>query len=150
MIEYKQEFLCTCLDDFKPMLEKHWEEIAINKDTIRLNPDYDLYYELEEQGVVKCFTARDQDDKPIGYIVFFIRPHIHYKDTMWGMMDILYVDKKYRGTRVAIKLIKFAEQCLQRDGIDVMMLGTKLHKDFGRLLEALGYSPVETFYGKRF
>jgi len=150
MIEYKQEFLCTCLDDFKPMLEEHWKEVALHQDSIKLDPDYDQYYRLEEEGALRCFTARDDEDTPIGYVVFFLRPHMHYKDTLWAYMDILYVDPNHRGAKVPINLIKFAEQCLERDGIDVVMLGTKLHKDFGRLLKFLGYTPVETFYGKRF
>ena len=116
MIEYKQEFLCTCLDDFKPMLEEHWKEVALHQDSIKLDPDYDQYYRLEEEGALRCFTARDDEGTPIGYVVFFLRPHMHYKDTLWAYMDILYVDPNHRGAKVPINLIKFAEQCLERDG----------------------------------
>ena len=35
MITYQEEDLANCLDEMKPLLEDHWEEIALNK----LNPD---------------------------------------------------------------------------------------------------------------
>jgi len=148
LIQYKQEFLCTCLEEFKPMLVKHWEEIAINKDTIKLNPDYDKYYALEDLGMLKVFTARDEG-KPVGYILFLVDSNMHYQDTIWAKMDIFYVNPEHRNARVAVRLIKFAEDCLKQDGVDVIMIGTKSHKPFDRLLEFLGYSEVEKYYGKK-
>lgn len=148
MIVYQQEFLCTCLEEFKPMLDKHWEEIALHKDSIKLNPDYEKYQVLEDIGMLKVFTARD-DGKPVGYAIFMCDSHIHYKDTLWAKMDILYILPEYRNARVGMRLIKFAESCLTEDGVDVIMLGTKTHKSFARLLEYMGYSETETFYSKR-
>lgn len=148
MLRYQQEFLSTCLEDFKPMLEKHWEEIALYQDSIKLNPDYDKYYALEELSILKTFTARD-DGKPVGYIVFIVDANLHYQDTVWAKMDILYIAPEYRNARVGMRLIQFAEDYLKDDGVDVVMLGTKSHKSFGRLLQFMGYSEVETYYGKR-
>ena len=64
-------------------------------------------------------------------------------------MDILFLKEEYRNAQVGSGLIKFSEECLEADGVDVVMIGTKAHKSFGVLLEMLGYSEVETFYGKR-
>lgn len=148
MITYQQEFLSSCLEDFKPMLEKHWEEIALYKDTIKLNPDYEKYYTLEDLSMLKVFTARD-DGYPVGYLVFIVDVNLHYQDTVWAKMDILYISPQFRNARVGMRLISFAEECLKEDGVDVIMLGTKAHKPFGRLLRFMGYSKVETYYGKR-
>ena len=148
MITYQQEFLNTCLEDFKPMLEKHWEEIALYQDDIKLNPAYDRYYALEELSMLKVFTARDSGH-PVGYLVFIVDANLHYQDTLWARMDILYISPEFRNARVGMRLISFAEDCLKKDGVDVIMLGTKSHKSFGRLLHFMGYDKVETYYGKR-
>ena len=147
-MKYQQEFMDTCLESMIPLFDKHWEEIALHKDTIKLNPDYDKYRQAEEEGKLKVFTVRD-GDVLCGYIVFFCDYHIHYKDNVWAIMDILYIDPEYRNSGVGVELITFAESCLKSDGIDVVMINTKSHKSFGDLLERIGYFEVETFYGKR-
>ena len=108
MITYQQESLVTTKEDARPLLEKHWEEIALNKDTIKLNPDWDAYADLEDAGILKIFTARS-DGNLIGYFVVFVRSHIHYKDNLFAYNDILYLDKDYRKGFTGAKLMKFAE-----------------------------------------
>jgi len=54
VIKYQQESLSTCKSDAIPLLEKHWEEIALNKDKIKLNPDWDAYANLEDME--RCFA----------------------------------------------------------------------------------------------
>jgi hypothetical protein len=84
MISFQQESLVTTKEDARPLLEKHWEEIALNKDVIKLNPDWDAYADLEDAGILKIFTARS-DGKLIGYFVVFVKAHIHYKDHLRGI-----------------------------------------------------------------
>jgi hypothetical protein len=38
---FQQEFLASCADDAKHLLELHWQEIAINKHKIKLNPHWE-------------------------------------------------------------------------------------------------------------
>ena len=146
-MEYKQEFLDTCLEDFKPLLEEHWKEIALYQDTISLKPDYDRYYKMEEQGFLRVFTAR-KFGAPVGYFVLLVDTHLHYVDNKFAICDIIFVTKQYRSSIVGYKLIKFAEKCLKEDGVDVIMINTKAHKPFDRLLIGMGYHEVETLYGK--
>ena len=56
-VKYQQEFLDSVVDDAKVLLESHWEEVALNKDKIKINPDWDAYYALQEQGKLDIFTA---------------------------------------------------------------------------------------------
>ena len=137
MITYQQESLVTTKEDARPLLEKHWEEIALNKDTIKLNPDWDAYADLEDVGILKIFTARS-DGNLIGYFVVFVRSHIHYKDNLFAYNDILYLDKDYRKGFTGAKLMKFAEKCLKEDGVSVLVVNTKRHKPFDVLLSWLG------------
>lgn len=147
MITYQQESLVTTKEDARPLLEKHWEEIALNKDTIKLNPDWDAYADLEDAGILKIFTARC-DENLIGYFVVFVRCHIHYKDNLFAYNDILYLDKDYRKGFTGAKLMKFAENCLKEDGVSVLVVNTKRHKPFDVLLSWLGYKHIENIYSK--
>lgn len=147
MIKYQQEFLVTAKPDAQELLEDHWEEIALNKGKIALNPDWEAYEDLETAGKLKIFTARD-DDRMIGYFVVLVGPNLHYKDHIFAVNDILYLDKNYRKGRTGIKLIKFAEQCLKEDGASVLNINTKTHKPFDSLMEYLGFNLIERVYSK--
>lgn len=146
-ITYQQESLVTCKNDAKDLLEKHWEEIALNKGVIKLNPDWETYHDLEDAGALKIFTARD-NNKLIGYFVVICRKHLHYVDHVFAFNDILYLAQEYRKGRIGTKLMKFAESCLKEDGTSVLVVNTKRHKPFDSLLEWLGYKHTENIYTK--
>ena len=147
VVEYKQEFLDSVVLDAGVLLEEHWEEVALNKDKIKVNPDWSAYYTLEEQGKLKIFTAR-YEGILIGYFVVFVSPHIHYKDHLFANNDLIYLSPKYRKGFTSVKLIKFAEKCLKDDGVSVLVINTKNHKPFHKLMKFLGFSPSETLYSK--
>ena len=147
MINYQQEFLVTARPDAQKLLEDHWEEIALNKDKIALNPDWEAYEALEDAGKLKIFTART-DSRMVGYFVVLVGPNLHYKDHLFAVNDILYLDKDYRRGRTGIKLIKFAEQYLKEDGVAVLNINTKTHKPFVSLMAYLGFNLIERVYSK--
>ena len=146
MITYQQEFLYL-VEGYDELLSRHWEEIALNKDKINLSPDWEAYLAKEEAGETALFTVRD-DNKLVGYFLVFIGRHIHYQDHVFAQNDVIYVAPEYRKGFTGIKLIKFAEKCLKEDGVSVIQINTKFHKDFGSILKRLGYVPTDTIYGK--
>ena len=146
-MKYQQEFLPTVENDIRPLIQKHWEDIALNKDKIKLNPDWDAYYVLEQAGVLKIFTARE-DDKLVGYFVVIIQYNMHYKDHLFASNDIIFLHPDYRKGRTGIKLIQFAEKCLKEDGVSVLTINTKVHKPFDKLMEFLGFGLIERVYSK--
>lgn len=146
-VKYQQEFLDSVVDDAKPLLEEHWKEIALNKDKIKINPDWGAYYTLEAQGNLKIFTARSEGVL-VGYFVVLVSPHIHYKDHLFAKNDLIYLVPEHRKGFTGVKLIKFAEKCLKEDGVSVMVVNTKNHKPFHKIMEFLKFSPVETLYSK--
>ena len=148
MMTYQQESLVTCKSDAIPLLERHWEEIALHKDKIKLNPDWDAYADLEDAGVLKIFTARDAGWKLVGYFVVFVKAHIHYKDHLFAYNDIVFVDQDYRKGFTSPRLMMFAEKCLKADGVEVIVVNTKRHKPFDSLLIWLGYKHIENIYSK--
>jgi GNAT superfamily N-acetyltransferase len=144
-MRYQQEFLDQVKDDILSLLDLHYKEIALNQDKIKLNPDWDVYSELEQQGKLKIFTARDNDTL-VGYFVVVVGVNMHYKDHTFACNDIIYLHKDYRKGFAGIKLIKFAKKCLTEDGVSVLAINTKVHQPFDRVLERLGFNLIERVY----
>jgi GNAT superfamily N-acetyltransferase len=133
------ESINSCIDEIKPLFYKHWREIAGNQDTIPLDPDFDRYYNLEDSGVLRIFTARS-DGKLVGYFISFIMPHMHHKSTIYGLVDMLYVIPDYRGGTTAYRLIKLAMEDLKSQcKVDILIIHMKIKFEFRRLLTALGF-----------
>lgn len=147
MITYNIEKLDDFLEEIKPMLFAHWEEIALNKDKIKLNPDYERYYVMEQLGLLRSVIVRDEG-KVIGYYISMLAPHLHYKDCYTALNDILYLAPEYRKSDVAYKMFKFAEADLKELGVDLMFLHMKIEFPFVELCEAVGMKKVEYSYSK--
>tara|TARA_R110000782_G_scaffold254585_1_gene342973 strand:- start:233 stop:688 length:456 start_codon:yes stop_codon:yes gene_type:complete len=147
MLKYQQEFLNQVKSDIEPLIELHWEEIALNQDKIKLNPDWDAYHSLEEQDKLKIFTARNGNDL-VGYFVVILGTNIHYKDHLFANNDIIYLHKDYRKGFAGIRLINFAEKCLKEDGVSVLLINIKTHKPFDKVLERLKFKPIERVFSK--
>ena len=146
-VKYQQEFLSSVRGEIEPLLNSHWEEIALNKEKIKLNPDWDAYQSLEDQGKLKIFTARD-DGQLVGYFVVIVGTNIHYKDHLFASNDIIYLSPNHRKGFTGIKLIKFAEKCLKTDGISVLTINTKVHQPFDKLMDFLKFRKIERVYSK--
>ncbi|MDC0117576.1 hypothetical protein OAI16_06755 [Flavobacteriaceae bacterium] len=139
--------MATVEDEVKPLLNSHWEEIALNKDKIKLNPDWEAYEALEQQGKLKIFTARD-DGQLVGYFVVIVGTNLHYKDHLFASNDIIYLSPNHRKGFTGIKLVKFAEKCLKDDGVSVLTINTKVHQPFDKLMDFLKFRKIERVYSK--
>lgn len=147
-MKYAKEFFADVIEEIKPLLERHWHEIALNKDKIPFDPDYDKYEVLEEEGILDIFTARDDEDTLCGYCITFTIPHLHYKTTIASNVDILFVTPEHRGKMTGVRLIAFTEQQLKEQGTDLLMHHVKLAHDFSPILLRQGYAEQERIFGK--
>jgi len=147
MVKYQQEFLETCRNELEELFNLHWEEIALNKDKIQLNPNWDAYEAIEESGHLKIFTARSNGIL-IGYFFVVVSVSLHYKDHLFADNDLIYLHKDYRKGFTGINLIKFAEKCLREDGVSLLKINTKVHKPFDKLMDYLKFDCVERVYTK--
>jgi GNAT superfamily N-acetyltransferase len=145
--KYARENLSSILGEVEALLEKHWEEIALNKEKIKLNPDWDAYASLDQAGQLGIYTAR-KDTKLVGYFIVVAAPNPHYKDHIFAVNDVIYLDPDYRKGFVGIKLIKFAEKDLKSLGVSVLAINTKVHRPFDSLMERLGFKLIERVYSK--
>lgn len=148
MIRYSTEEMDESLVlEIKDLLKIHWEEIAMYKDKVVFDPDYDLYYKLNEDKKLLTITVRDEG-RLVGYFLVFLFYHPHYKNDLYANTDILFIDKKYRGGTTAYRLFKFVEKQLRKLDVSVFLISMKTQHPFEGLCEALDMNKHEITYSK--
>lgn len=146
-IKYAVETLDECLEEMKPILKAHYEEVAMYQDKVPLAPDYDKYYALEEMGVFHIVTVRDSGTL-IGYFLSIVTPNLHYSENLYAVNDILYLHKDYRSLGVGQKMFAFAEDRLKELGVSVIAIHMKTALPFDPLCKGMGYDYAERNYTK--
>lgn len=146
MIEYAVEDPATFIDELKGLLPAHYDELCVTKD-FPLLPDYVAYGRLCVAGMLKCIVAR-ADGELIGYALFIVSPHLHYSTCKTAFEDIYFLRKDQRLGRTGIRLFQFAEQALREDGVNRIIMHTKIHLDNSKLFEYLGYKLTDKLYTK--
>jgi GNAT superfamily N-acetyltransferase len=145
VITAQVESLTEHLEELKPLLSRHWDELALNKDQVPLDPQYDVYLKRDALGEVMFISLREEG-RLVGYFVGFVAPGLHYKTCLTLHMDIFYVWPEARGRRGGLILFKAVERAAKRRGVQRMFVGSKCHKEASWLFEKLGYEKVEVFY----
>lgn len=146
-ITYQQEHYDDIKFEVQPLLFQHWQEIAMYKDKIELEPDWSRYEDLANSGKLHIVTVRD-DGELIGYYISIISKGLHYKNTVYGINDILLLKPEYRNAGVGKGLFEYAEDLLKKEGVTVMTVHMKSYQPFDKLCEHLGFDYAERLYTK--
>ena len=148
MIEYRTEqFTDELIAEVKPLIELHYQELTLHKEVVKLDPDWDRYKQLSIMGMTAIITVRD-DEKLIGYSLFFVAPHMHYKNNIMANNDVLFLHPAYRQGRVGLKLLHKCEEVLQNMNVDKIVWHIKFAKDFRHILYRMGYEDEDALVGK--
>lgn len=147
MITYQVESAETILTEGLHLFVEHYKDIAVNQDKIELNPDVPRYMAMDDAGILLPISVREGEEL-IGYSVSVLLPSLHYKDHVYAMNDVIFVAKEYRKGTVGIRLIKFTEEELQKRGVSVYCINSKVHAPFFSVLERLGFTDTEHQYTK--
>lgn len=147
MITAQVEPYQDCLHELIECYPAHWAELALNKDKVPLDPQYDVYDARDAAGQLLLVTLRDAG-RLVGYFIGFIAPGLHYRTCLTLTMDIFWTHPDIRGGFAGVKLFRTVEKEAKRRGVHRMFYGSKLHKDASRLFEFLKMEPVETYYSK--
>ena len=147
MITAQVEPYSKCLPELMECYDLHWEELALNKDKVPLDPQYDLYEARDDAGQLLLVTLRETG-RLVGYFIGFIAPGFHYKTCLTLTMDIFWTHPDVRGGFSGVKLFRLVEKEAKRRGVHRMFYGSKFHKDASRLFEFLKMEPVEMYYTK--
>ena len=148
MTTYQRETFEEAYKDALPLLEKHWAEISSNLD-IALDVNVEAYRLSEKSNLLRIYTARDEGVM-VGYVAIFVHKGLHYQQSLQATQDVFYVDPEHRGKMMGLRLIKFVEDNLRKEGVQVICQHVKIkHPALGRLLERSGYTAVERIYQRR-
>jgi predicted GNAT superfamily acetyltransferase len=148
-ITYQAELIRDVAPDVDELLKMHYEELTLNKDRVKLAPDWMRYVSMENAGALRIFTARENGEL-IGYSAFFVQAHIHYEGTIVACNDVLFLRPDKRLGLTGVKLIKFSESELQRAGVNKITWHAKHNTPLIPLLERFGYRNEEVVMGKHF
>lgn len=147
MITLITESLAHTLPELRALLPLHYEELALNKDRVPLDPQYDVYLERERKGQLLLVVGRDAGEV-VCYFIGFIAPGLHYQTCLTCTMDIFYVRKDKRTGTAGVRLFRFVEAELKKRGVQRWFMGSKVQADASALFQRIGAEPVETYYSK--
>lgn len=147
MITYAVEDWFSVKDEMSHLWPDHWQEVAVNKDAIKLDPDFDTYATFANNGMLHIVVAR-RAGEIVGYHFSVVRPHLHYRQSLSAFTDIYYIAPKHRTGRTPMRLFQFVEQTLKARGVQKMFTGTKLSLDAGPLFEHMAWTETERLYVK--
>ena len=133
--------------ELMPLLKAHYLEISANQD-IPLDPEWSVYEGCEKNGTLRVYTVR-AEGRLIGYEVLFVRANPHYRGSLQAVQDILFVSKEYRHGSLGYRLIKFADDELKKEGVQIVYHHVKAAHNFGPMLERLDYKLVDLIYARR-
>lgn len=127
----------------------HWSELAIFKDRMPLDPDYDEYVRREREGRLFLVTVR-KDGQIVAYYTAQAAKGFHYQSTFTGTMDMLYVVQEVRERGLAMPLFRCVEKELERRGVRLWFSGYKSHNPLGLdlLLPKFGFIPADVYMAK--
>lgn len=162
MITFQPERIGDVREEVWPLLLRHWDEIALNKEHVPLNPDWEGYQRLDDAGMLHVTTARS-DGEIVGYSSYLMVPNLHYRTMLVADCDIFYLAPEHRRGMTGIQLLRAAErhilafaQTTERKYDCVYILAKeKCHflKDgrpvVGPVLERIGFKMIEHHYAKR-
>ena len=136
----------TAIGELQGLATREYDEVG-QKDLDHLKIDWKRYCELDAAGKLATFIAK-RDGVIVGYAAFVVQTHIHYCDALVAANSAVYVVPEARVGRVALKLLRYAEIGLKAQGVKKIYYHVKAEKDFGRLLEHLGYQDSERLFAK--
>jgi hypothetical protein len=135
--------------DIESLIHAHWDEVALHKDQIKLDPDWEKYYALEDAGCLAVFCAY-RDNVIVGYCIFILTTGLHYKNSMMALNDVVYIIPELRTGLgvVGMRMISAVEENLSRRGVDKITWHIKVEHDWSPMMVRKGYAVEERMVSK--
>lgn len=144
---YQAETWPDVVEEITPLLKLQWEELALDKEDIPYDPDWDRYSRLHKEGIFKITTVRD-NRKLVGWYFTFVCPHLHYKSSIFAFVDVYYLLPEYRKGSIGVKLFTEMESQMRELGVIEMISISKNHIDTSSLFDRLKWRFTGKTYTK--
>jgi len=148
--EFAWERFSAIIHELRPLFREHWREIALNRDVVSLDPDWERYLALEHAGLLHILTVR-VSGALVGYVFVCVGPHLHYASTAWAVVDMFWLNPVYRFGWTGVRMMRDLEKGVRNLGAKVLHISHKLHVKDGRvssIFRRLGYRPIEEIWAK--
>jgi GNAT superfamily N-acetyltransferase len=126
---------------------EHYQEIARDKDVMKLAPFWLRYYALEEEGKLVALAAFDED-RIIGYAVSILEQHLHYSGQRVLFNDVVFVTKSHRKGDIGLRLIWRLENLARENGCAKIAFHVKPNTAMQRLLGKAEYKTEDVILTK--
>lgn len=146
MLTAQIESLRTCWAELQPIFKVHHSELGLFQDKMPLAPQWQVYFEREQNGIIFLATMRS-NGRIVAYQVTNVAPGFHYGYTLTATQDLLYVIPEMRDKGLVFPLFRLVRRELLRRGGKIWHCGFKTAKPLGldRLLPILGFLPGDTY-----
>jgi hypothetical protein len=136
------------LPEMWPLFPLHWEEMALDKDVIKIDMDVERYAKLDELDMIHVTTVRD-DKTLVGYVICFIIRHMHYANAgEMALADMYWLSPDYRRGLTGMKMFKVMEESLRERGIIRAHMSCKVSQDHTKLFERMGWRLSDLTFSK--
>jgi hypothetical protein len=142
MIEFRPITVAEFRRESPALLAEHYEELARNKEVIKLAPNWEGYEGLERVGRLYTLSVWD-DGEMVGYSVFMFGTSLHYRETSYASNDVLFLKASHRAGITGVKLIRECERQLAKLGVKKIFWRVKYGTVMEKLLPRMGYEPEE-------
>lgn len=153
-ITYQWERLSRILAEpnINDLLQAHWHELGVHKDEMALDPDYEFMLKANETNFFMVWAVRD-DKTLIGYLAWWVKPHIHYKSTLTAVEDLFMLAPAYRQGLVGYKMFTTCLEALKARGVKRVMCNSKVHFEekrggLDKFFDRLGFQHTDNIWSR--
>lgn len=131
--------------EIQAMMAQHLADVAPLDAWRTLDAGVGMYRQCEAAGMFYVIVARD-NGVPVGYSGTFIGPHRFCVGTIFANNDMLFLAPAFRGTNVALRLMRATVAEAKRRGASVMGWAARPDSRFGQMLARSGHVVAESLY----
>jgi hypothetical protein len=144
---YEHESYSAISEEIRPLLRRHWEAIANDKEAVPLDVDEEKYRALDSAGLLVIITAR-VDGRLVGYIAAILSPHLHYRSTLFATFDVFWMEPEFRSGLNGVGLFTRMLLQLKAAGVVKVVGQSKVGsgRDVSAIYRALGFEQAEILY----
>lgn len=142
-VTFAVERFADAFSEAAPLMEKHWTEIARNKQLLTLNPDVKRYELLAD--ALLLITARDEK-RLVGYFLWILVTHNHYQHVLVAEEDLHYLLPEFRRGLTGYLFVKKACEAAEQRGAKLLMMREKLGHQHPALMKRLGFAATDITY----
>ena len=137
-----------------PIFQRHHAELD-DFPELPLLIDQDEYRRRDASGALRIYTAR-LDRGPadpltlIGYAIFLVGPDARHESSLRALQEAVWLEPENRQGSMGLQLLKFAEQELRKEGVQILYhCVKKTAPALGRILARQGFREIESVWAKR-